>query len=192
MQRSNSRYDASQPLTSPLLHGTTCMGAGTVAIALLAQVNPKFFLADKHVGVKWYGHLPQRLLLLPSVTVLALYLAAGIQIYEGNYVRAHASSMLLSFALAAGCVKMAPHSFIYWLLFGLYTSYGALYDGRRLALYSDGAPGYRPGDLQRIKEMRLAAHAARDRELEHAVALKKKQYEAALAALEKEKALAQG
>lgn len=74
------------------------MGAFTMLLAGFAQMSPRDFLPDRLVGTKLHGISVQKLLLMPASTVVLLYGATGVQIYEGRQVRGHMSSMLLSFA----------------------------------------------------------------------------------------------
>jgi hypothetical protein len=180
-----TQYDTSSGLETPALHPTTLMGLVTMIISGLAQMSPKDFMPERFIGIKYAGAIPpQRLTVFPALTVFALYCAAGIQIYEGNRVRGHMCSMLLSFGCAAFSAACSRISMLYWMWFAVYAGYGAFYDGRRLALYSDGAPTYRWGDLSGMYRMSRELKAARRAEHDQAIALRQRQYEAALAAKE--------
>lgn len=178
-------YDSSQGLETPALHPSTLMGFFTMVIAGYAQITPKDFLPDRYVGIKLGTRLaPQRLLLFPALGVCMSYAACQIQIYEGKRVRGHLVSMLLSFGCASVAFSCARISMMYWLWFLVYAGYGAFYDGRRLALYSDGAPMYRWGDVARIRREAKEAREERRREHDQALELRRRQYDAAVAAME--------
>jgi hypothetical protein len=176
-------YDSTATLEHPIFHPSTFMGVVSLLVAGFAQLSPKDFLPDKYVGVRIAGGIiPSRLLLLPAVTVTGLYMAAGVQIYEGRKVRGHLCSMLISFACATVAFWGVRLSIVNWAIFGMYFGYGALYDGRRLALYSDGAPFYRSGDMRRILDESSADKVRRRQDHDNAISLRKRQHEGALAA----------
>jgi hypothetical protein len=177
-----TQYDASAAFSSPIFHPSTVIGGFTMVLAGIAQMSPRDFLPIALVGTKVHGVSVQKLFLLPASTVMTLYAACGVQIYEGHHVRGHLCSMWLSFACAAMAASGARVSMFYWVLFGVYLGYGMFYDGRKLAMYSDGAPTYRWGDFTRIRKERKAAKAKSRHDHDVTVELRRKQYEYALAA----------
>ena len=175
-------YDSSSSFESPVFHPSTMMGIFTMTMAGIVQMTPKDFLPDKYVGVKLSGLPPQRLVLLPALAITMVYAAIGIQVFEGHQARGHLLSLGVSFSCAGVAFAFAKHSVFHWFIFAVYAAYGALYDGRRLVLYSDGAPMYRWGDFKKIYREREAAKKQLLADKSNGLELRRRQYESALAA----------